>query len=118
MKFANTTNTPIVPNIDIAAASALPRINNITELVVTRRKKEEEKSKAATRHRDALIELTEKLAEDAKNGSLKGLGGFADYDSDYMLGLEGSYLMNPESAILPVRRLERRIMDQIIEQED
>lgn len=100
-------------------APTLPRTNNIIEIVVTRKTREEEKARAAALlHQADLIKLTEKLAADARSGALKGLGGFADYDDDYMLGLEGSYLMNPESAILPVRRLERRIMDQIIEQED
>lgn len=64
-----------------------------------------------------LIKLTEKLARDAKSGTLKGLGGFAEYDDGYMVGLEGSYLKNPESAVLPLKRLDRRIMDQI-EDED
>lgn len=95
-----------------------PRTNNIIEIVVTKKTREEKAKAAAMLHRADLIKLTERLAADARSGVLKGLGGFADYDDDYMLGLEGSYLMNPESAILPVRRLERRIMDQIIEQEE
>lgn len=95
-----------------------PRTNNIIEIVVTKKTREENAKAAALAYRVELIRLTEKLAADARSGALKGLGGFADYDDDYMLGLEGSYLMNPESAILPVRRLERRIMDQIIEQEE
>lgn len=81
-------------------------------------REERPKKEETAPYRADLIRLTEKLAEDAKSGILKGLGGFADYDNDYMLGLEGSYLANPEAAVLPVKRLERRIMDQIIEHED
>lgn len=119
MKYADTSNTPRAPdvirNIDVVS----PRTNNIIDIVAAKKTIKDGKRKLPeVSSRVGLIELTEKLAEDARNGSLKGLGGFADYDTDYMLGLEGSYLTNPESAILPVRRLERRIMDQIIEQED
>jgi len=64
-----------------------------------------------------LIKLTEKLAEEARNGKLKGIGGFAEYEDGYDFGLEGSYLVNPESAVLPLMRLHRRIMGQI-EEED
>lgn len=60
-----------------------------------------------------LIKLTEKLAEDARNGTLKGLGGFYEYDDGYGFGLEGSYLQHPEAAILPLKRLERRIIDDV-----
>lgn len=63
--------------------------------------------------RSYLIELTERLAEGAKDGSLKGLGGFADYGDSYMLGLEGSYLEEPTAAVLPMKLLEKRVMDQI-----
>lgn len=62
-----------------------------------------------------LIARTEQLARDAKSGKLKGLGGFADYGNGYILGLEGSYLENAESAIIPLRKLDRRIMDQVAE---
>jgi hypothetical protein len=62
-----------------------------------------------------LIERTEQLARDAKSGKLKGLGFFADYGSGYNLGLEGSYLENPEEAIKPIRKLDRRVMDQVAE---
>lgn len=64
-----------------------------------------------------LIDLTEKLAEEAKRGTLKGLGGFAEYVDGYIFGLEGSYLEKPESAVLPLERLKRRIMDQIEKEE-
>ena len=109
----------LVPDAPILDFS-LPRTNNIIQIVVSKKTiKEEKPMKAETpSYRADLIRLTAKLAEDAKSGALKGLGGFADYDNDYMLGLEGSYLANPEAAVLPVKRLERRIMDQIIEHED
>ena len=60
-----------------------------------------------------LIERTEQLARDAKSGKLKGLGGFADYGKGYTFILEGSYSEYPASAVLPLRRLDRRIMDQV-----
>lgn len=60
-----------------------------------------------------LILRTEQLAEDAKSGKLKGLGGIAEYEDGYIFGLEGSYLYHPENALVPLRRLDRRIMEQI-----
>lgn len=60
-----------------------------------------------------LIEFTDRLAQEAKSGVLKGLGGFADYGETYMVGLEGSYLESPEAAVLPLRILDKRIMDDI-----
>lgn len=65
-----------------------------------------------------LIAFTKKLAQDAENGTLKGLAGIADYDDGYICGLEGSYYENPESAVLPLKRLDRRIMDKIVEDEE
>jgi len=53
------------------------------------------------------------LAKDAKDGRLKGLGGFAEYANGYIFGLEGSYLNNPGAAVLPLIRLQRRIMSQV-----
>lgn len=65
-----------------------------------------------------LVKLTEDLASSAKNHTLHGLGGFAEYDGKvYTFGLEGTYLMYPESAVLPLMRLQRRIMDQIIKED-
>lgn len=64
-----------------------------------------------------LIKLTEKLAEDAKSGKLKGLGGFADYENGYMVGLEGSYLVDIGAAAKPFLHLQRRIMNQIESEE-
>jgi len=60
-----------------------------------------------------LIEFTDRLAKEAKSGVLKGLGGFADYGETYMVGLEGSYLESPEAAVLPLKILDKRIMDDI-----
>lgn len=119
MKFGNISNPPIVPDAPILQFPS-PRTNNTFQLVVSKKIIKEEKPKVDTApYRADLIRLTKKLAEDAESGALKGLGGFADYENDYyMLGLEGSYLANPEAAVLPVKRLERRIMDQIIEHED
>jgi|GEM_PF-4896883 len=88
-----------------------PRPDNPFKIVVTPKPKENRIL------RGYLIELTEKLASEAKSGVLKGLGGFADYGNSYMLGLEGSYLEEPESAVLPIKRLERRVMDQIEQEE-
>lgn len=68
--------------------------------------------------RKHLIELTEKLAEGAKSGELLGLGGFAEYKDSYRFGLEGSYWLNPETAVLPLMRLHRRIMNQIEDEEE
>src|SRR5688500_12683334 len=63
--------------------------------------------------REDLINFTAKLAEDARNGTLKGLGGFAEYKDGYIFGLEGSYLRDPGAAVLPLIRLQRRIMSQV-----
>lgn len=68
--------------------------------------------------RIALIKLTERLAEEAKSGELLGLGGFAEYKDGYRFGLEGSYWDNPETAVLPLMRLHRRIMKQIESEEE
>jgi hypothetical protein len=75
------------------------------------------KSKENPLLRTYLIELTERLAAGAKDGTLKGLGGFADYGDSYMLGLEGSYLEDPTAAVLPMKLLEKRVMDQIEQEE-
>lgn len=64
-----------------------------------------------------LITLTEKLAEEARSGKLRGLGFLGEYEDGYDFGLAGSYLNNPEAALLPIKRLERRIMDNIEEAE-
>lgn len=69
-------------------------------------------------YRLALIKLTERLAEEAKSGELLGLGGFAEYKDGYRFGLEGSYWENPETAVLPLMRLHRRIMQQIESEEE
>lgn len=114
MKFVHTSNTPIVPD---ALASISPRKNNILELVVTKKITKTDVAKLKPVLRPDLILLTEKLAADAKSGTLKGLGGFAEYEKNYILGLEGSYMEDPESALAPVKILERRIMDQIISQD-
>jgi hypothetical protein len=71
------------------------------------------KSKENAALRRYLIEFTDRLAEEAKSGVLKGLGGFADYGETYMVGLEGSYLESPEAAVLPLKILEKRVMDDI-----
>lgn len=64
-----------------------------------------------------LVSITEKLAEEAKNGTLKGLGWLAEYDGTYTVGLSGSYDEHPGAAVLPVKRLERKIMDRIVSDE-
>lgn len=90
----------------------LPRKNNLFEIVATPKKTESENGFDSD-----LIERTEQLARDAKSGKLKGLGLFADYGKSYICGLEGSYLENPESAIVPLKILDRRIMDQVSEKD-
>lgn len=63
-----------------------------------------------------LIILTQKLAEAARNGTLTGLGGFAEYeDGTYEVGLEGTYLIIPGSAALPLLHLQKRLLNQIPE---
>lgn len=63
-----------------------------------------------------LIILTEKLAEAARNGTLAGLGGFAEFeDGTYIVGLEGTYLTIPGSAALPLLHLQKRLLNQIPE---
>lgn len=108
------------PNVPVLNAHPLDfptgrrpsRTDNPFKIVVTPKKKENPLL------RSYLIELTEQLAEGAKDGSLKGLGGFADYgENGYMLGLEGSYLEDPTAAVLPMKRLEKRVMDQIEQEE-
>jgi len=73
-----------------------------------------------------LIKFTEKLAEEAKKGVLRGLGGFAEYEEgyipdaegpSYIIGLEGSYYENPENTIVPLKKLEWKIMLKIEEDE-
>lgn len=83
------------------------RLNNPIRIVATPQLQEN-----ATLRR-YLIEFTDRLAEEAKSGVLKGLGGFADYGETYMVGLEGSYLESPEAAVLPLKILDKRIMDDI-----
>lgn len=97
---------------EIAKAQPL-RPENLFRIVANNKKKESPHSSC-----EDLIKLTEKLAEEARNGTLKGLGGFADYEDGYKFGLEGSYYDNPESAALPLMRLERRIMRKIEEDEN
>lgn len=113
MKFVDTPN-PLIALDSKTLILPLPRINNIVELVVTKKITKTGQSRQNRQIRPDLVLLTEKLAADAKSGELKGLGGFAEYDDDYILGLEGSYLENPESALAPVKILERRVMDQIL----
>lgn len=99
-----------------------PRTENIIRLVVnpkkTRRKTPFLPQEDLPLSRVNLIKLTRKLAEDAEKGTLKGLGGFAEYEDGYIFGLEGSYLVDPSSAALPLLQLQARIMDGIRENED
>ena len=101
---------------------ARPRTKNIIRLVVnpkkTRRKTPFLPQEDLPLSRVNLIKLTRKLAEDAEKGTLKGLGGFAEYEDGYIFGLEGSYLVDPSSAALPLLQLQARIMDGIRENED
>ncbi len=72
------------------------------------------KTKDAENGTDSLlIERAEQILKDARSGKLKGLGFMADYGTGYIFGLEGSYLTDPESAIVPIKRLDRRIMDEV-----
>ena len=102
----NPLDVPFSPIIGLA------RPDNIVQIVVN--KKIEKKDQPPSRD---LIALTEKLADEARSGTLKGLAGLADYGDGYDFWQEGSYLSNPGAAVLPLARLERRIMDQI-EDED
>jgi hypothetical protein len=88
------------------------RKNNLFEIVATPKKTDSDNALDTD-----LIARTEQLLKDAKSGKLKGLGLFADYGSGYICGLEGSYLENPETAIVPLKILDRRIMDQVSEQD-
>ncbi len=91
--------------------SITTRTNNPLKIVVTNRNHE---TKDPLQLQQQLIELTERLAKEAKEGTLKGIGGFAEYaDHTYMTGLEGCYLADPEAAVLPIEILKKRIMDQI-----
>lgn len=80
------------------------RSKNPFKVVVSTKKRENPQL------RKQLIELTERLATEAKNGALKGLGGFADYGDQYTVGLEGSYLEYPHAAVLPIILLEDRVI--------
>lgn len=96
-----------------------PRTSNIIKFVATPKKsKKESHSKDPSLSQANLIRLTERLAEDAKNGILKGIGGFAEYVDGYTFGLEGSYLVRPDSAVLPLSRLQYSVMQQIQENEE
>lgn len=64
-----------------------------------------------------LIKLTRRLAEEAEKGTLKGLGGFVEYDEGFRLLLEGSYDADPSTSALPLLLLQKRITDDIFEQE-
>jgi hypothetical protein len=86
----------------------LPRPNNLLKIVVNPKTKDAENGTDSE-----LIERTEQLLKDARSGKLKGLGFMADYGTGYIFGLEGSYLADPEAAIIPLKRLDRRIMDQV-----
>lgn len=91
--------------------AAKPRPNNTIRIVVAKKITKED-----LEHKEShenLVRYTEKLVEEAKSGTLKGLGGFALYDDGYVFGLEGSYLIDPASAVLPIEQLKHRIMVQI-----
>lgn len=106
----------------VASTIAGPRTENIIRLVVnpkkTKRKTPLVPQEELPLSRINLIKLTRKLAEDAEKGTLKGLGGFAEYEDGYIFGLEGSYLVDPSSAALPLLQLQKRVMDGITEQEE
>lgn len=87
-------------------------------MAIPKKSKKESHSKDPSLSQANLIRLTERLAEDAKNGILKGLGGFAEYVDGYTFGLEGSYLARPDSAVLPLARLQHSVMQQIQENEE
>lgn len=105
-----------------APTIAGPRTENIIRLVVnpkkTRRKTPLVPQEELPVSRVNLIKLTRKLAEDAEKGTLKGVGGFAEYEDGYIFGLEGSYLVDPSTAALPLLQLQKRVMDGISEQDD
>ncbi len=67
--------------------------------------------------RESLIAYTEQLAENARNGTLKGIVGCAEYEHDYEAGMEGSYFLNPRSAITPLEILKWRIMRHVESEE-
>lgn len=93
-----------------------PRRNNIIKFVATPKKTKSSPLPEAL-SKIGLIELTEKLAADAKSGKLKGLCCFAEYPDGYTFGLEGSYLLNPGAVALPLLHLQHRLMQQIDEAE-
>lgn len=107
------------PNTSSILSLSRPQTKNTTHNVTNKKTKENGHSqKDLPNSHVNLIKLTRKLAEDAESGKLKGLGGFADFGEEgYMFGLEGSYLTDPTASVLPLKRLEWRIMDQI-ESED
>lgn len=108
---------PTSPEILGLAKAITARPNNIISIVVDKTKNNGLSENNIPSSRLSLVRLTERIAADAKSGVLKGLGVFAEYEDGYSLELEGSYLQNPEAAVLPIERLKRRIMDQI-EHED
>lgn len=107
---------------DILDLPSDPRLGNIIRLVANSKKPAKNSTHTSQKHMPLsqadLIRCTEKLAEDAKNGTLKGIGGFAEYEDGYIFGLEGSYLENPGAAVLPLIRLQRRVMSQVEAEED
>lgn len=111
-KPAPETEASISPPSDVSADLGNSRTKNPFKVVVTPKKRENPQL------RRQLIELTDRLSIEAKNGALKGLGGFADYGDKYMVGLEGSYLEYPDEAILPIKILENRVIADVVFQED
>lgn len=96
-----------------------PRQNNIINLVVNNNQKKRgaASSKDPSLHRENLIKLTEKLARDAKSGRLRGLGIIAEFEDGYTFDLEGSYVLDPGCAVLPLVRLKKQILGKIEESE-
>lgn len=89
-----------------------PRPENTIRIVVTQKITKEDLDEKEARAN--LIKLTEKLAEEAKSGVLKGLGGFASYEHDYVFWLEGSCQLEPGSAVLPLEHLKYTVMQHIV----
>lgn len=95
-----------------------PRQNNIIKIVVNNQKKRGTPSpKDPSLYRENLIKLTEKLAEAAKSGRLRGLGMIAEFEDGYTFDLEGAYLLDPGCAALPLMRLQDHVLSQIKNQE-
>jgi hypothetical protein len=121
MKETITNRKLIKPPDDFASISDAirsARIENIIPFVVNTKKTKRHANpqEADYSSRENLIKITERLAADAKSGALEGLAVIGEYKDGYIIGLEGLYLLDPGSAMLPIKHLEHRLITKVEEQ--